>query len=244
MLCVLGLFSDDFASCTPERAAEALNTSRSTTYRYFKILADAGLVVPQARGSYVLGPAIIEFDRVIRLHDPLIEMSRPVMRDLVNRTGAEMLLARLYRNRVVCIHREFNPPSLEVTFERGRPMSLFRTATARVILASLPARRLRRLFEANRFELPGAGLGSTWEKFSSNMRVIQQSGCCTVIDGVDKGLSGIAAPVFGSVGEVEAGLCLVLRSDVLQRESSHKLPALVMRCARMISAAAADPGET
>lgn len=243
MLGVLGLFSEEHASCTPERAAEALDTSRSTTYRYFKILADAGLVVLQARGSYVLGPAIIEFDRLIRRHDPLIEISRPIMQDLVRRTGAETLLARLYRGKVVCIHREFSPPGFEVTYERGRPMSLFRTATARVILANLSPRRLRRLFDANRSELRGAGLGDTWAIFKNNMRSIQESGHCTLRDGVDKGFSGIAAPVFGSVREVEASLCLVLRSEALRREADPRLPALVKRGARMISAAAADPGD-
>lgn len=242
MLGILGLFSEERASCTPERAAEALEISRSTTYRYFKILADAGLVVLQARSSYVLGPAIIEFDRLIRRHDPLIEMSRPVMQDLVHRTGAEALLARLYSGKVVCIHREFIPPGFEVTYERGRPLSLFRTATARVILANLPPRRLRRLFDASRSELRGAGLGETWARFLKNLRAIRESGHCTLIDGVDKGYSGIAAPVFGSVGEVEASLCLVLRSEALQREADPRLPALLMRGARMISAAAADPG--
>lgn len=241
MLGVLGLFSEERASCTPERAAKALAASRSTTYRYFKTLTDAGLLVLQARGSYVLGPAIIEFDRLIRRHDPLIEVSRPVMRDLVDRTGAETLLARLYRDRVVCIHREFNPPGYEVTYERGRPMSMFRTATARAMLARLPARRLRRLFDAHRAEIRRSGMGGGWARFGEGLRAIREAGYCTVMDGVDEGFSGVAAAIFGSTGEVEASLCLVLRSEVLREQGEANFAGLVTRSARMISAAVADP---
>jgi DNA-binding IclR family transcriptional regulator len=241
MLGVLSLFSEEQASCTPERAAEALGASRSTTYRYFKTLTDAGLLVLQARGSYVLGPAIIEFDRLIRRHDPLMEVSRPVMRHLVEATGAETLLARLYRDRVVCIHREFTPPGYEVTYERGRPMSLFRTATARVMLARLGTRRLRRLFEAHKAEIRRSGLGSTWGKFTASLRAIREAGYCTQIDGVDDGFSGVAAAIADPAGEVETSLCLVVRSEPLRQQGDAHFAALVMRSARMISAALADP---
>ena len=37
-------------------------------------------------------------------------------------------------------------------------------------------RRLRRLFDANRSYLRGAGLGDTWATFKNNMRSIQESG--------------------------------------------------------------------
>jgi DNA-binding IclR family transcriptional regulator len=191
----------------------------------------------------VLGPAIIEFDRLIRRQDPLIDMSRPVMQDLVDRTGAEALLARLYRGKVVCIHREYRAPGFEVTYERGRPMSLFQTATARVILANLSNRRLRRLYDENRGVIRRSGLGGSWAAFTGRLRTIQQTGHCVLIDGVDKGFSGVAAPVFGSLGEVEASLCLVLRSKALRPNRTGQFAATVMRSARMISAAAADPGD-
>lgn len=242
MLDVFTLFSDEHASCTPERAAEALGTSRSTTYRYFKMLTDAGLLVLQARGSYVLGPAIIEYDRLIRHHDPLLELSRPILRDLIARTDAEALLARLYRDRVVCIHREFNPPGYEVTYERGRPMSLLRTATARVMLAHLPARQLRRLFEARQPEIRHSNLGSTWVKFTANLRAVREAGYYTIMDGVDKGFSGVAAAIMGPTGEADTSLSLVLRTEVLRDRGDAQFASLVMRCARMISAAIANPG--
>ena len=152
-------------------------------------------------------------------------MSRPILRDLVARTDAEALLARLYRDRVVCIHREFNPPGYEVTYERGRPMSLLRTATARVMLAHLPARQLRRLFEERQPEIRHSRLGNTWAKFAANLHAIREAGYCTLMDGVDEGFS----------------LSLVLRTEVLRNRGDKQFASLVMRSARMISAAMANP---
>jgi DNA-binding IclR family transcriptional regulator len=44
-------------------AAGALNLAISTAYRYFRSLTQAGLLVPHTTGRYLLGPAIIQYDR-------------------------------------------------------------------------------------------------------------------------------------------------------------------------------------
>ena len=237
MLSVLELYTEDNVAWDPEKAAKVLGGSRSTVYRYFKILTDSGLLVAQGRGSYTLGPAILEMDRLIRRYDPLIQVSNAIMRDIVSRTGALVMIARLYRDRVICIHQEFTPPVFEVAYERGRPMPLFRGATSKVILAHLPTRRMHRLFTSNLADFRRTSLGSTWDKFRASMRAIRKAGVSITHDEVDKGFTGIAAPIFGRGGEIEASLSLVFRSSAIRKEDSGSLTELVKRSTRMITAA-------
>jgi DNA-binding IclR family transcriptional regulator len=237
MLSVLALYTEDNVAWVPEKAAKVLGASRSTVYRYFKILTDSGLLVPQARGSYTLGPAILKMDRLIRRYDPLIQVSHAIMQDIVMRTGALIMIARLYRDTVICIHQEFNSPGLEVAYERGRPMPLFRGATSKVILAHLPSGRMHRLYTSNMAEVSRARMGNTWDKFRAGMRRIRKAGFCMTHDEVNKGFTGIAAPIFGRGGEIEASLSLVFSSSTIHKQDFDALTELVKRSARMITAA-------
>jgi DNA-binding IclR family transcriptional regulator len=72
VLGVLALFTHERSEWSVEDAAEALEVPVSTAYRYFKSLSSAELLIPYWPGRYVLGPAVIELDRMMRLRDPLI----------------------------------------------------------------------------------------------------------------------------------------------------------------------------
>ena len=58
-------------------------------------------------GAYSLGPAIIQYDRQIQLTDPLLRVSKPVMTDLlrVAPRGSVVLLCRIFRETVLCVHQ-------------------------------------------------------------------------------------------------------------------------------------------
>ena len=95
MLQILELFSEEEPVWSTADLIEALETSRSTGYRYIKTLHDAGLLTTVRNGYYSLGPRIIEMDLQIRLTDPLLLASHGVLEDLVDKIGHSALL--LYR---------------------------------------------------------------------------------------------------------------------------------------------------
>ena len=75
MLKVLDLFTEEAPALTADEIIARLKYSRPTGYRYVRELVAAGLLVRAPHG-YALGPRIIEFDRLIRRHDPLLTASR------------------------------------------------------------------------------------------------------------------------------------------------------------------------
>lgn len=164
MLAVLGLFTIESPEWTVEEAAESLGASVSTTYRYFRALTKVGLLSPVSRAGYMLGPAIIELDRQIQKCDLMLRASRGVMADLIGYAPDEaiILLCRLFHDRVICVHQVFGRgPHEPVSYERGRPMPLFRGATSKIILANLPPHTLKVLFSKHAHEIAAAGLGTT-----------------------------------------------------------------------------------
>ena len=105
LLALLDLFSDEKSVRTAEDAAAALEVSVSTSYRYIRSLCEAEMLVPVTGDGYRLGPAILKYDRLIRVTDPLLEAARPIVVQLAKDAGEArtVFLSRLYRDTVMCV---------------------------------------------------------------------------------------------------------------------------------------------
>jgi DNA-binding IclR family transcriptional regulator len=209
VLGVLDLFSGNKSEWTVEEAADALSLPVSTAYRYFRSLAASELIVAYTAGRYVLGPAIIGLDRQLRLHDPFITAAKPEMVNLAAEIGGNVvcLLARLYHDKVICVHQEEHGQlEGDVSYQRGRPMPLDRGAASKVILANVGSKIMRRLSS-------GEGGIIIDGDLRAQLRQIRQQGFAVTHAEIDQGKCGIAVPVFRPDQTLEGSLSLVVQAS-------------------------------
>ncbi|MER6976136.1 IclR family transcriptional regulator [Streptomyces carpinensis] len=207
MLHILELFSEAEPVWSTAAILEALETSRSTGYRYIKTLHEAGLLNAVRNGYYTLGPRIIEMDLQIRLTDPLLLASHGVLEGLVDRIGHSALLCTAFRDAVLCVGECRAPSSPENRFSRGQRRPLFQGAVSKVILAHLPHHRLKAVYARQREEIEKAGLGSTWSAFRATLGEMKKDGYALTVGEFNPGVYSVAAPILtdqktalGSVG--------------------------------------------
>lgn len=224
MLAVLDLFDQAHGVWSVDEISAATGYTRSTAYRYVGELTDAGLLAQAAPGQYSLGPRIIQLDRQLRDSDPLLAAMRALEPSLPRWSRERLwLLCRVFRDAVTCIYQSGNLRHT-VSFSRGYPMPLFRGATSKAILAFMSERQCMKLYLENPDLVRDAGLGATWLEFKAALRAIRQQGFSMSVGEVDRGVFGIAAPVFGANGKVIGSISLVraasaLDSKCLARES-------------------------
>lgn len=238
-LSLLKLFTLDHPAWTAEAAALALNVSISTAYRYLLALENIGLITATRPGLYVLGPAIIQLDRQIQLTDPLLGSARPTMNDLIAYapTSSVVLLCRFFSDQVLCMHQVLSDgPAPKVSYDRGRPMPMFRGATSKIILSFLPPRRLKSIFLAHRKEVLQASLGDTWESFKANMAKLRKTGYAVSFGEIDQGCIGIGVAILDANNYAIGSLSYVLTDTFEQRKITH-LASLLQAGAREIAIA-------
>lgn len=85
--------------------------------------------------------------------EPVLLESRDLVEGLVARTGCSVTLMGIYGERIVTIHHERGTEGLEINYDRGRVMPLFKGGPSKAILAFLPKARVKRLYERHRDEL-------------------------------------------------------------------------------------------
>ncbi|WP_160772952.1 IclR family transcriptional regulator [Alteraurantiacibacter buctensis] len=205
VLGVLALFTGLRSRWTVEEAAEALDLTLSTAYRYFRSLAEADLLSSSIAGYYTLGPAVCVLDRAMRLNDPFIHAAMGEMEKLATAYPKTIiLLTRLYKNTVMCVHREGE--QLRASgYERGRPMPLHRGAASKAILANLPPRTLRSLMNSDLSDPP-----VDMEDLRSELRQIKAQGYSLTRGEIDTTKIGISVPVFRGDQSLEGSLSFVL----------------------------------
>lgn len=236
VLGVLDLFTPDTPVWTVDMLVVRLGAAKATVYRYVRALCDAGFLVPVSGAGYVLGPRFIEFDRSIRLADPLLHIVPPVMAELRDAVNGAQLLCAFYGMRVLTVLQDRTDPEITMSMERGRPFSLFVGSPSRVILANLPSYQLRNIALNHQAEIAAAGLGTTWPEFRDGLRAIRKTGFLATSD-IDKALIGISAPIFHAPGAVAASLCLVRRREAITPDEILVLGKLAMDACARISAA-------
>ena len=237
---MLRLFTLDKPAWTVEDAAAALDVSVSSAYRYFATLAEAGLLTAEATGRYVLGPAFIQYDRQIQLTDPLLRAAGPVMNELIGFApdGTTLVLCRAYEDTVLCVHQVLGRgPQPIVSYERGRPMPLFRGATSKAILSHLPARQLRRLYDRHAEEVRAAGLGDGWEAFKAALGHLRKAEYVVTRQEIDPGRAGVAAPILDGNRRVLGSLSFVVADAKVDQPRIARLGTLLVAATREIESA-------
>lgn len=244
---VLRLFTLEKPAWTVEETAAALCVSVSSAYRYVATLTEAGFLTPASTGRYMLGPAFIQYDRQIQLTDPLLHAAEPVMNELVTYApdGTTVVLCRAYGDIVLCVHQVLGRgPQPLVSYQRGRPMPLFRGATSKIILAHLQPRQLRRLYAEQSDDIAAAELGADLASFKRALAALRKEGFAVTHQELDPGRVGIAAPILAADRRVLGSLSFIVAEAKLDKRLLNRLTALVTGAARDIEAALDESRES
>lgn len=192
---VLDAFSDGSPVLSAEQICARNGYATATGYRYIRDMCEAGLMVRLPQG-YAPGPRIIEWDHMIRTNDPMLRQSADLVRKLVADTGLELLISQLYGDRIVNVHYEHIASNDLLELGRGRVMPMFRGSSSRVILANMPQRHQRRLFEANKNSPEVKAIGAQWKAFSAGLEKVRSQGHWISAGELHADKTGVSAPVF------------------------------------------------
>ncbi|RAI40104.1 IclR family transcriptional regulator [Rhodoplanes roseus] len=232
---VLRLFGEDKATWTVPEMAAALGQPSSSVYRAVRELVAEAFLEPATEAHYRLGAAFVEFDRRVRLTDPLTRLGEPRLRDVAAQAGVPCvaLLARLYGDTVMCV-ADTRAGVLPVTpsYERGRPMPLVRGATSKTIMAQLPTRRLVRLIDT----IDGAATAP--EQIAALREIltgVRRRGHCVNRGEIDDGLAGLAVPIAVPQHGIAASLSLVVEAARLDAALEHRLLLLLVASAGLLA---------
>ena len=214
MIAVLELVTDDKTSWTPEEIAKELKVSLPTAYRYVRELYGAGLFARLGGGSYTLGPRIVTLDYQMRRTDPLERVGRDLLQGLAQETGLIVLVSYWLNDQVLNVYEQ-NPVGQsqagigDPRYGRGQVTSLFRSSTARIVLAYQKPARQKRVFDRHPGDRDRDLLGHDWPSFRKALNEIKREGTSRTEALLVSDQIGLAAPLLNGDGTAHGSLTVV-----------------------------------
>jgi DNA-binding IclR family transcriptional regulator len=192
-------FSRERHTMTARELAAATAIPLPSVYRYVALLRDTGLLVGDDRGSYHLSARLTALAGAAEAAETLVDFADPVMRRLSAETGETVILVRLIARSAVCVHRVESTQSLRTSYEPGQPLSLEHGASARLLLASMPA-GARRAYLAPLARRDAAAAAQLEEQ----AEIAGERGWAVSEEEIDRGVWAASAAVRDSGGIVAA----------------------------------------
>lgn len=236
ILTVLDLFSVSRPIINVDTISEELGLSKPTSYRYLKELVSAELLqrLSGTSGDYTLGSKIAVLDYISRTTDPLVQISIPFMREIVERTEFSCLLTHLNRDSCIDLHDEVFKNTLLLSYGRGCPRPVFVGSSAKVMVSHLPKQMMVDYYQRFSDQLSDVSFATDQTEFLEKMKKVKKQGYYFSNGELDPNIAGLSVPVKFSSKEPPLALTLLASKNRFEFVNLQKLIEILQENARQI----------
>lgn len=213
--------------------ARRIGVAPSTVSRQLGTLTDSGLVEHvAANGRYRLGIRVVRLANAVLARLDVRAVARPHLEDLVRATGETATLSVAGAEDAVTVDFVAGAHSVQHVTQLGRPSIAHATSAGKVMLAftdrPLPKPPLHAFTRRTIIDPV---------KLAREIKRVRRQGYAEAIDEREIGLSAIAAPVFGSVGELAGIVALQGPTTRFGRQELRAALAVLLQRSAAISTA-------
>lgn len=236
MIAILDCFSIDQPELGVREIARKLGFSRSTTGRLLMNLKDLTLLQQNPNTlSYSLGGKVLAWAGIYLSHVDVRDVALPAIQELHELTHETISLYVLEGNERVCVERLESNQNVRVVARVGRRIPLYAGSAGKVFLAYLPLERCKAILRENPPKPITEFTITDRKQLMEELEKIRQQGYAASYGEWVADAAGVAAPIFGSRGEIAAAVTISgptarFSPDVLQRYTTD-----IVRLAASIS---------
>src|SRR3546814_5411032 len=217
VLYVLASLARHDGPLTIQALAEKTGLAQSTLYRQVALLKRWGFVAEQG-GEYGPGPLCVQLAWGFDQSSFLVRESQSDMERLAADSGETVGLLLAVKDQAVCLDMIESQHPLRCSFVKGRGLPLVRGASARSLMAFMPAARLQGLLD----DLRAAGTANVAE-LAASLEPIRAAASAVTDSEVDTGVWGVSVPVFQRPHQAVASITLMAPST----RAALRAPALI-----------------
>ncbi|MFY3704339.1 IclR family transcriptional regulator [Achromobacter dolens] len=208
--------------------AEKTGLAQSTLYRQVALLKRWGFVA-EHEGEYGPGPLCVQLAWGFDQSSFLIHEAQPDMAALAAASGETIGLLVAVKDQAVCLDMVESQHPLRCSFTKGRGLPLARGASAKSLLAFMPAPRLQAALAILARES-----GVDPARLADELEAIRAQGYAVTDSEVDAGVWGVSVPIFQRANQAVASITLMAPSTRAAQRAQAFID-LTVAAARRIS---------
>lgn len=214
-----------------------LEAPKSSLLPLLRALTARGYLDRSGAGQYRLGGRALALGHASAAHRELPELARPLLVELMRRTGETVFLGALSGDgqSVVYVDKVESAQIIRYAAGVGDRRPLHATSSGKAILAYLPPDERETILKALPLVRHTERTVTSLPALRAAIEEVRRAGVCVSLDELVRGASGVAAPVLDRLGRV-TGVCSLAGPTERVRPRLRALAADVKRTARAISA--------
>ncbi len=188
---------------------QAAGLPKPTVYRMLTMLEEAGLVSREPDGRRVVaGPRLARLALDVLMNETVRTPRHAILARLAAEVGETVNLTMLDRSEVVYLDRVESAWPLRMTLQPGSRVPLHCTASGKLLLASMPAARRRRVVEALDLTRYTDNTITDARALERELAIIRRHGYSTDNEEFLAGVVCVAVPVASTGGAVVASVAV------------------------------------
>jgi IclR family acetate operon transcriptional repressor len=202
--------------------------------RVLRTFEDHGFI-QKHNAAYQLGPAFKAYASLVNTDRAVADFARPIMEKLSRQTQGTVLLKIRDGGETVTIERVESAHFLRVAYPLGLRLPLNATSSGKVFLAYLSPAERKQIAKAGFFRKFTDKTMTTMIDLEKDLVAVRRMGFALSDEEHLRGTRGVAAPIFGPLGRIEAALGVGLPKVLLPDGKIASLGATVRKAAKEIS---------
>jgi len=214
----------------------ALNESPATISRVLTTFEARGILEVEPKSqTWFVGPTSFLLGSSFLRRTSVVERSRPLMRELMEKTGETANLGIENSGLVVFVSQVETHQSIRAFFPPGTQSPMHASGIGKALLAFLPEDKINRILEEQTFEKFTDKTIVDVVKLREELSLIRSQGYAFDDEEKTLGMRCIAAPIVNFFGEVVAGISLSGPTQRMTLEKVDSIAELVCDAAKTIS---------
>jgi DNA-binding IclR family transcriptional regulator len=197
---ILLLFTEQAPIWSAPELAAHFDMPRSTIYRYLGSLRSHALIVQDSRGSYALGPRLLQMAQVAKAVNPVIGVAVPRMRELAERFKENVVLNECIGTDIMPLERIQSPHHIVLKSSRTHMLPWPATGSAKVFLAFASDAERSRILTTLTPTAYTEHTIATLAELEEHLRQVKAQGHAVSDEERDEGVWGASVPVFDQHG--------------------------------------------
>lgn len=223
---------------TRAELALRLNLPATTVLRLLTTLSAARMAeMDPATQRWTVGPAAFRLGAAFLRRGGLGERAAPILRGLAAGSGETALLVVADGDAAMVVGQSSPAHPVRADLPDGARLPLHATAAGKALIAHLPLQRVQALLGRGAFPFHTDATLTDQGELTADLATIRHTGVTRDAGEWQAGLSSIAAPVFGGLGEPVAALALAGPSARLTGARMDQLAATLAAEARALGRA-------
>lgn len=210
---LLKIFLDSPQEIGVTELSKKLQLSKGAVHKLLMTLESEGFIRKNEKTKqYTLGYTLLELgNKVLQNHD-IVDFSNPYLHRLLARTQELVVLCLQDAKDAIYVSKLDSPHPIRFTIGTYRRFPLYSTSASRVLLAYRSAAFQDEILQQE-IKTYTPHSFTTVEEIKQNLRLIRERGYEFSSNRRNEGVTGMAAPIFDSTGEVVASVGVIGPSD-------------------------------